>query len=56
MASITEPRADLAKLAERLRSAADVLKSLPADHPRFAEELEALREEISAVAAQLPRK
>ena len=49
MASITEPRADLAKLAERLRSAADVLRSLPA-------ELEALREEISAVAARLRRK
>ena len=56
MASITEPRVDLAELSERLRSAADVLRSLPADHPRFPEELEALREEISAVAARLRRK
>ena len=56
MASITKPNADLAKLAERLRSAADVLRSLPADHPRLVEELEALCEEISAVAAQLRTK
>ena len=56
MASITEPRVDLAELAERLRSAADVLRSLPADHPRLSEELEALREEITAVAARLRRK
>ena len=56
MASIAEPRVDLAKLAERLRSASDVLRSLPADHPRLPEELETLREEISAVAAQLRRK
>ena len=53
MASITEPKADLAELAERLRSAAHVLRSLPANHPRLCEELEALREKIGAVAAQL---
>ena len=56
MASITEPKADLAELAERLQCAAQVLRSLPPDHPRLREELAALSEEIRAVAAQLRRK
>ncbi len=56
MASITEPGANLAELAKRLRIAAEVLRSLPADHPQLPEELEALRKEIGAVAAQLRRK
>ena len=53
MPSIAETKADLAKLAERLRAVAETLKRFPADHPSFLEEMEALREEIRAVVAQL---
>ena len=56
MASITEPKADLAELAERPRSVAQVLRSFPADHPRPSEELDALSEEIRVVVAQLRAK
>ena len=56
MASITRPKADLPDLAERLQSVAQTLKNLPADHPRFVEQLEALRREIMAVSAQLRGK
>ena len=56
MASITEPRADLARLAERLGNVAHVLRSLTANHPRLPEELGALSAEIRAVTAELRRK
>jgi len=53
MASIIEPKADLVELAHRLQRVANALKSLPADHPRFPQELNALSEEIRAVAIQI---
>ena len=56
MASITEPNADLAELAERLQSVAQALRSLPAGHPEFPEELEVRRREVMAVSAQLRRR
>lgn len=56
MASITELKADLAELAQRLQSVANALKSLPADHLQRSHELEVLREEIRAVATQIRGK
>ena len=53
MPTVTEAKADLAKLAARLRSVAEALRRIPADHPSFCEEIEVLREEIKFVAAQL---
>ena len=53
MPSIIEAKADLAKLAERLRAVAEALKRLPADHPSFYKEMEVLRGEIKAIVAQL---
>ncbi len=53
MPAIIEAKLDLAKLAERLRTVAEALRRLPADHPSFHEEMEDLREEIKFVAAQL---
>jgi len=53
MPSVIEAKPDLAKLAERLRIVAETLKRLPTDHPSFVEEMEVLRHEIKAVAAQL---
>ena len=53
MASIDERKVDLVNLAERLRSIAEALKRLPADHPRFFEEAEKLRAEVITVAALL---
>ena len=56
MASITEPKADLAKLAERLGNVAHLLRSLTANNPRLSEELGALSAEMRAIAAELGRK
>ena len=56
MASITEPKADLAKLVERLGNVAHLLRSLTANNPRLPEELGALSTEMRAVAAELGRK
>jgi hypothetical protein len=56
MATITEPKADLAELAERLRNAAQVIRSLRAEDPRYPEELTALRREVMAVAAKLRKR
>ena len=56
MASITEPKADLAMLAERLGNVAHLLRSLTANNPRLPEELGALSAEMRAVAAELGRK
>ena len=53
MASIDEGKVDLGKLTERLRSIAQALKRLPADHPRFFEETEKMRGEVTTVAALL---
>jgi len=53
MTSIIKPGADLAKLSERLRSAAEALRRIPEDHPTFFEETKALCEEIRAVAVLL---
>jgi hypothetical protein len=53
MASITEPKADFAALAERLQSVARALRNLPADHPQFSEELVALGDEIKAVSVEI---
>jgi len=53
MPSITEAKADLAKLAERLRAVAAALRRLPDDHPSFYEEMEILRGEIKTIVAQL---
>ncbi len=53
MASITDTRADLVELAERLRLVAKVLKSVPADHALSSENREALRKEVKVIAAQL---
>ena len=53
MPSIAEADVDLVALAERLKGVAQTLRKLTADHPRFSEELEALREEVGAVAARL---
>ena len=56
MASITEPKADLAKLVERLGNVTHVLRSLTANNPGLPEELGALSAEIRAVAVELKRK
>jgi len=53
MPAIIEAKADLAKLAERLRTVAEALKHLPADHLSFSKKMEALRGEINAIVAQL---
>jgi hypothetical protein len=53
MSSVTEAKADLVKLAERLRAVAETLRRLPADHPSFYEEMEVLRGEIKAILAEL---
>ena len=53
MASIDECKVDLGNLAERLRSIAEPLKRLPADHPRIFEETEKIRGEVTTVAALL---
>jgi hypothetical protein len=53
MSSITEAKADLVNLAERLRVVAKALKRLPPDHPSFPEEMEVLRLEIKAIVAHL---
>ena len=56
MASIPEPNANLAELAERLQSVAKALRSLRPDHPRFPGELDALSAEVRAVSAQIRGK
>ena len=53
MASITDIRADLVELAERLRLVAEVLKRVPAGHALSSENREALRKEANVIAAQL---
>ncbi len=54
MASITNAKADLVDLAERLRIVAEVLKRVPADHALSSRNREALRKEVKLIAAQLP--
>ena len=56
MASITEPKADPAMLAERLGNAAHTVRSLKANNPRLDEELGALSAEMRAIGAELGRK
>ena len=58
MASITEPKADLGMLAERLGNVAQGLRSLTANNPRLPRgELGALSAEMRAVAqAELGRR
>ena len=53
MSSITEAKANLVNLAERLRAISEALKCLPSDHPSFYEKMEEFREEIKFIAAQL---
>jgi len=53
MASLNDAKADLMDLAERLRTVAESLKRLPTDHPNFSEQMEALREEVKVIAAEL---
>ncbi len=55
MASIEEPKANLAELAKRLRSVAQALRGLRVDNPQVPEELDALSNEIRAVSAQIRR-
>jgi hypothetical protein len=53
MPSITEAKAELVNLAERLRTVAETLRHLPADHPSFYDEMEGLRGEMKVIAARL---
>ena len=53
MPSIAEAKVDPAELAERLRRVANALRLLPANHPRFFEEMADLGAEVRAVAALL---
>ncbi len=53
MASIVEAKADLTKLSERLAIIAEALRRLRSDHSSFFEDMEALREEMKAISAQL---
>jgi hypothetical protein len=53
MPAVIEAKADLAELAERLRTVAEALKRLRAGNPSFSEEIERLREEIRYIAAKL---
>ena len=43
MASIADPEADLAELAQPLRKAAEALRRLPANDARFREQLGVMR-------------
>ena len=53
MASIDEGKVDPGNLAERLRSIAEALKRLPADHPGFFEETQKISGEVTTVATLL---
>jgi len=53
MPSIAEAKVDPADLAERLRRVANALRRLPANHPRFFEEMVDLGAKVRAVAALL---
>ncbi len=56
MPSITGRKADLEKLAKRLRAVAEAIKHLPANPIHALEEWEVLRKEVKAIAAQLRGK
>ncbi len=53
MGSITQVKSDLTDLSERIRTVAEALRRLPADQAPFSEEIDDLREEVQAIAAEL---
>ncbi len=53
MATIINSNIEWTQLAQRIQSVAKVVKSLPTDHPRYVQEMEALEKELKAIAARL---
>jgi len=53
MGSIAQAKSDLTDLSERIRTVAEALRRLPAGQAPFPDEIDDLREEVQAIAAEL---